>query len=170
MNRILKPVILGLLLANVSLAESAQRKLTPDEELHWAVTGIGRSAAYFAAMMLPIPGLLFAAAVDPAEGDSDLREISNILAKGANINYKDHWGYTALIYAAYHGYPKIAQYLVYRGADKNIVEDKGHTALSMAQYYVDKYKRFLASNDKADMVKYYEEKILRYEQTVQVLQ
>lgn len=170
MNKLLKPVMFALLLANVSLAVSEPTKLTVNDELIFAVTGTGRSLAFLAGMMIPFPGLLFAAAVDPAEGDSDLIEISNILARGANIDFKDHWGYTALIYAAYHGYPKIAQYLVYRGANKNISEDKGYTALAMAQYYVDKYKRMLSSNDKADMVRHYEKKILRYEQTVQVLQ
>jgi ankyrin repeat protein len=169
MNKLLKTFMLALFLANVSWAASEQRMLTPNEELILAVTGTGRSLAMLSALILPIPGILFAMGTDPAESDADLREISNILAKGANIDYQDYAGYTALIYAAYYGYPKIAQYLVYRGANKNIVEKDGYTALTMAQYYVDKYKRLLKVNDKADMVQFYEEKILRYEQTVQAL-
>lgn len=160
MNKLLKPVMFGLFLANFSLAASEPSKMTVNDELIFAVRGTARSFAFLAGMMIPFPGLLWAATVDPAEGDSDLKQISDILARGANIDFKDVWGYTALIYAAYYGYPKIAQYLVYRGANKNIFEDKGYTALAMAQ---------LSTNNKPEMIGHYEEKILRYEQTVQVL-
>lgn len=171
MNIFLRLVLSSTLLTTASFAASEPvRKLTPNDELILAVKGTARSVAWLAAVMVPIPGIFFAMGTDPAEGDSDLQEISTVLAKGANINYQDPWGYTALQYAAYYGYPKIAQYLLYRGADRNIVDEDGYNALGLAEFYVNKYQRMFTTNKDASMVKHYEEKILRYQQVVRVLQ
>lgn len=50
----------------------------------------------------------------------------------SNINYQSTDGKTALMYAIYKNNFKIAEYLCEKGADKNIVDDKGNPALNYA--------------------------------------
>ena len=54
---------------------------------------------------------------------------------GADINARDNYGWTALIYAAINGYTEIARLLLSAGADVNIKANDGNTALMEAKNY-----------------------------------
>lgn len=49
-----------------------------------------------------------------------------------NVNSKDDDGWTALMRASWRGYSEIVKYLVEKGADINIKNYKGETALDLA--------------------------------------
>lgn len=161
-------VLLVMATGAQALEQPPERKLTPSDELIFAVKGVKNAAALLLGMVNPIFGVI-ATAYQPDEGNSDLKKISAALDKGADINYQDAWGYTALIYAAYYGYPMIAKHLLDYGADKNIRENKDYNAYEMAQYYFHDYTDLAHKNTNEKMASYYQEKIERYQQTMQVL-
>ena len=57
-----------------------------------------------------------------------------MVENGTDINAKDSdWGYTALIYAAEYVNLEIVQFLIESGADVNIKNNDGKTALDLAE-------------------------------------
>lgn len=55
-----------------------------------------------------------------------------LLAAGADVNYRDHHGATALCYAAEAGLFELAELLVKRGADPELADDTGDTPMQIA--------------------------------------
>jgi len=55
-----------------------------------------------------------------------------LLRNGANINAKNKYGTTSLMRAAWFGYVKVVQVFLMHGADTNIRDDDGETALNQA--------------------------------------
>lgn len=58
-----------------------------------------------------------------------LHELTNALIRGANVNYQDSAGNTALIVACQNGHSSVSQLLVRYGANLNLANNKGNTAL-----------------------------------------
>ncbi len=69
-------------------------------------------------------------------GDGNWDMVSFLLEKGADINVRDsQWGTTPLMWAAaYQNNIEMVKYLVKRGADPDLTDYYGHTALFQAQY------------------------------------
>lgn len=44
-----------------------------------------------------------------------------LVARGANVNARDHSGWTPLMYAAMHGHPDVTRFLLRHGADPNLM-------------------------------------------------
>jgi ankyrin repeat protein len=63
---------------------------------------------------------------------NNLEQLTNILAGGANVNVKDERGITPLMYAAWVGSPEAMKLLLGRGADPNVTNSAGSTALMMS--------------------------------------
>ena len=55
--------------------------------------------------------------------------IEYLLANGANINAVDHKGCTALMRAAYIGYPSLVNLLLDNGADKQVKDNNANMAI-----------------------------------------
>ncbi len=68
-----------------------------------------------------------------AARSGDGRAVAALVAKGADVNAKTHYGASALWFAAYRGHPGVVAYLLERGADPD-VRDRvwGETPLSFA--------------------------------------
>jgi len=60
--------------------------------------------------------------------------IKTMLANGANINTKDKYGFTALMYAVSNGYVEIVKVLLSKGANTEEKNSDGKTALMMAKH------------------------------------
>lgn len=69
-----------------------------------------------------------------AEYDTRIEILAVLLDKKANINAQDLNGKTALIHATEVGTPKTVEYLLSRGADKTILDNKGFDALHYATF------------------------------------
>ena len=158
------------------------RNSNADHDLIYAVKGYKNSVAMMAGMLNPIIGLGIAATTYP-ESEKDLQNIDAALEKGADVNYKgDSSGYTALIYAAYYGYPGIARHLLFRGASPQIKDRDGYNAYTMAKYYENKYRKRLeemekrpltatfTAEDKALQRKHYSADINRYAHVASMLE
>ncbi|OEJ14534.1 hypothetical protein BFL38_05715 [Brachyspira hampsonii] len=63
---------------------------------------------------------------------NNIEGVKSYLAKGANPNSQDEYGFTALMYAALMGYDDIAKLLIEEGTDVNIKDNAGATALMYA--------------------------------------
>ena len=61
-------------------------------------------------------------------------EIKKILGKGANVNYKDPGGFSALMLATYRGHAEVGELLLASGAYVNSRNDEGNSALIFAAY------------------------------------
>lgn len=150
------------------------------EKLILAVKGVKSGVALASALVNPLLGLMVLAS-EQEEGPQDLINIDKALSEGASIDYQEHNGYTALIYAAYKGYPGIAGHLLAKGANPEIKEKKGYNACTMAKYYLDRYTQSLNDNEakvitpdftvekKTEMKQYYQQYISRYQQLVNML-
>ena len=58
--------------------------------------------------------------------------VTQLIAKGGDINQQNNAGYSALIYAAGNGHETIVQHLSYMGADHNVISEDGYTASTVA--------------------------------------
>ncbi|MBL6664388.1 MAG: ankyrin repeat domain-containing protein [Rickettsiales bacterium] len=67
--------------------------------------------------------------VKEQDGDS-FSMIENMINQGANVNYQDDDGWTALMYGT--GETKYSLYLLFRGADPNLTDKNGWTALMLS--------------------------------------
>ena len=72
----------------------------------------------------------------------DLDQAEKLLAKGQDVNEKDLYGWTPLMWAVYYGQDPVAEFLLKKGANPNICSSKwcgkippGSTALMIAAYY-----------------------------------
>jgi ankyrin repeat protein len=64
-----------------------------------------------------------------------IKGVKIALDKGADINYKDNIGWTALLHATFYGYKDIVELLLKNGADINIKNNGGNTALIIASKF-----------------------------------
>lgn len=62
---------------------------------------------------------------------NNVARLNTMLAGGANVNAKDERGVTPLMYAAWVGSPEAMKLLLDRGADPNLTNSSGSTALMM---------------------------------------
>jgi ankyrin repeat protein len=66
-----------------------------------------------------------------AQAGINLNNVKNLISYGANINVQDSEGMTPLMLAAQYGYPSVAQVLLAKGANRNLKNHYGHTALDI---------------------------------------
>lgn len=69
--------------------------------------------------------------IDAVQQD-DISTIKTLLAKGVDVNAKDNYGATALMYAFQDGHSEIVKTLLDNGADVNAKDNNGKTALMAA--------------------------------------
>lgn len=62
----------------------------------------------------------------------DTKNVKMLVKDGANINYQDNNGKTALILASEHNQLEVAKFLLYNGATKDLSDENGNTALILA--------------------------------------
>jgi ankyrin repeat protein len=62
----------------------------------------------------------------------DIKEIEKLLKKGANVNAKNKYGYTAAMLAAANGHTDALKVIAEAGADLNLQDNVGNTAAMMA--------------------------------------
>jgi len=67
-----------------------------------------------------------------AAREGDIEAVKRLLAKGADVNAKDNWGITALMWTAWPGHTEIVNLLISKGADVNAKDKNGRTALMEA--------------------------------------
>jgi Ankyrin repeats (3 copies) len=67
-----------------------------------------------------------------AAGSGNAKEVSRLLAMGADVNAKDKNDATPLHAAAWQGHRDIAELLIAKGADVNAKDKDGHTPLNNA--------------------------------------
>lgn len=67
-----------------------------------------------------------------AASDGSLERVATLLSRGANVNVRDKWGWTALSMAAYGGHESIAKLLLACGADIEIEDVDGDSPLDLA--------------------------------------
>jgi ankyrin repeat protein len=65
--------------------------------------------------------------------DGDLSRIRRLLRQGADVNFRNGVGMTALSLSAWKGYTEACRLLVESGADPNWKDIHGETALHMAE-------------------------------------
>jgi uncharacterized protein len=63
---------------------------------------------------------------------SQLEIVNLVLERSADVNAKDKFGRTALMFAVRHGRLEVEKRLLQKGADVNAADDKGETALIKA--------------------------------------
>ncbi|KAI9805505.1 MAG: hypothetical protein M1825_000756 [Sarcosagium campestre] len=67
-----------------------------------------------------------------AASDGSLERVATLLSRGANVNVRDKWGWTALSMAAYGGHDGIAKLLLACGADTESTDVDGDSPLDLA--------------------------------------
>jgi hypothetical protein len=67
-----------------------------------------------------------------AASDGDVKRVSDLINKGANVNAKDRWGWTPMSMAAYGGHEEIARTLMAAGADLDYKDVDGDTPKDLA--------------------------------------
>jgi ankyrin repeat protein len=63
----------------------------------------------------------------------NLSDVESLLKKGLDVNYRDFYGWTAVMCAAREGHADIVDCLLQSGADVNVVNSDGHTAAMVAR-------------------------------------
>ena len=67
--------------------------------------------------------------------EPNLNLVKDLITLGANLDWQDEYGWTALHWCAYHNRPEIARMLIDAGADLNIQDSDGFTALHRCAYW-----------------------------------
>ncbi|MEI0518875.1 ankyrin repeat domain-containing protein [Brachyspira murdochii] len=67
-----------------------------------------------------------------ASKNNDLETLKALIENGADVNVKDDYNKTALMYASEKGHLEIVKYLLDKGADINAKDNYGKTALMYA--------------------------------------
>lgn len=148
---------------------------SPSESLIFHVKGHREGLALLLGFVNPFLGAAIACS-SSSESASDLVALEQDLKNGADINYRDRSSWTALMHAAYHGYPAIVQFLLQNGARKQLTvleaglrDWRGYTARTIAEYYLKDYRE-LANTCQPDMRLHYTDCISRYQQVVDLLE
>lgn len=85
---------------------------------------------------------------------SDCKLAKVLVKAGADLNYKDKNGHTALMYCVYYKNFKLLKFLIKAGADLNVTNNSGMTALLIAGYYNrPKYAKYLIKSGANDTIK-----------------
>ncbi len=115
-----KILFLFSLISSTVFSFEASGEMSPSEELIAIVKGSDLGP-------LSRNVRLDARAKNPAlsRSEIDLSMLEGVLANGADINYQDKQGYTALMYAVSYGLLEIVKHLISQGADKYVVRDGG---------------------------------------------
>ena len=69
------------------------------------------------------------------KGKANLNLVSDLIVLGANIDWQDNYGSTALHWCASYNHPEIAKMLIDAGADVNMQDNYGSTALHLCAYW-----------------------------------
>ena len=64
-----------------------------------------------------------------------LEKVQEFVENGMNIDIQNDHGYTAIMFAVWHGHKKIVEYLHKAGADLNIQNNFGYTAIMYAVWW-----------------------------------
>ena len=64
----------------------------------------------------------------------NLNLVSDLIVLGANVDWQDNYGWTALHYCGQYDHIEIAKMLIDAGADVNIQHNNGSTALNVCAY------------------------------------
>jgi hypothetical protein len=83
--------------------------------------------------MLRLCGLASDERLIEAADEKDMRTISKLIGRGANVSVTDKWRWTALHMAAYGGYEDIARLLIEHGAELHVRTVDGETPLKLAE-------------------------------------
>ena len=67
-----------------------------------------------------------------AAGKGDVAKVQALLAQGADVNYQNQYGNTALIIASGKGRAEVVKHLLANGAEVNLQNKFGKTTLSVA--------------------------------------
>jgi ankyrin repeat protein len=93
-------------------------------------------AAHFILFYLLFPYIAFsenlADELLSASKNGDAAEVKDLVAKGVNVNKKDEYGSTALIYAVTNNNSNCVKVLTENGADVNTKNISSHTPLTIA--------------------------------------
>ena len=73
--------------------------------------------------------------IEATHANADSQLVQYLLAGGGGVNAQDVWGRTALMGAARNNNCIVAMLLLQAGADKNLFNKKGKTALNIAEQY-----------------------------------
>jgi serine/threonine-protein phosphatase 6 regulatory ankyrin repeat subunit B len=85
--------------------------------------------------MIQLSGCFHGSPVLNAAEEGDLEKVKLLLKQGRSINERDprvKFGWTPLIAAIYQGNTNVAHYLIASGADVNIPDNRGETAIMWA--------------------------------------
>lgn len=88
-----------------------------------------------AACVTPLSGCFRGSPVLNAAEEGDLEKVKSLLKQGRSINERDpgtKFGWTPLIAAIYQRNTNVAHYLIASGADVNIPDNQGKTAIMWA--------------------------------------
>jgi len=121
---------------SIDLAQEANKDLIASAKGN----KLGPGASAFLGFCIPFVGMFLSPFIVLDENQLNIDNAELALRRGAKINYKNSTnGRTALIHAAYNGYPNLARFLVGKGADTNLKDNDRYTAFDMGKYYLKKY-------------------------------
>lgn len=99
------------------------------KRLKWFV-----SVLVFAVILTPVLCLAdMADQLTQAAMENNIPVVNDLIAKGADVNAKSHYGLTALYCAVWNGNTEVIKILIKNGADVNEKSDNGETPLSLAE-------------------------------------
>jgi ankyrin repeat protein len=62
----------------------------------------------------------------------DVREVERLIRIGIDLDIRDNWGWTALIWASFYNHGEVVKLLIEAGVNLNIRDNAGRTALIRA--------------------------------------